>query len=87
MAKKRRRRKKSTTGHAPLFLGRLGLAAVEVTFRATRAQAKGLEPAEAWRTATADVIEKAAMEESDASDALAEAAETIREGGRQGHDR
>lgn len=79
---KRRRKKKTATGHAPLLLGKLGLGVVEIAARATRAERKGITREEAWRNATADVIEKAAREESDASDALTEAAETIREGGR-----
>ena len=79
---KRRRKKKPATGHAPLLLGKLGLGVVEIAARATRAERKGITREEAWRNATADVIEKAAREESDASDALTEAAETIREGGR-----
>ncbi|MCA9658433.1 MAG: hypothetical protein KC486_08815 [Myxococcales bacterium] len=79
---KRRRRKKTTTGHAPLFLGTLGLSAIETAARAARYRGKGASPEEAWRNATADVIEKAAKADTDAADALAEAAETIREGGK-----
>ena len=54
---KRRRRKKTTTGHTPLFLGTLGLSALEAAARAARYRGKGASPEEAWRNATADVIE------------------------------
>ena len=84
MAKRRRKSRKSKTqsGHAPLFLGTLGLSAIETAARAARYRGKGASPEEAWRNATADVIEKAAKADTDAADALAEAAETIREGGK-----
>ncbi|MEZ4313741.1 MAG: hypothetical protein R3F14_37450 [Polyangiaceae bacterium] len=81
MAKKRRK-KKTATGHAPLLLGSLGLGALEIAARATRYEGKGARPETAWRNATADVLEKVARGEgNDPADALAEAAETIREGG------
>lgn len=83
MVKKRRAKKKrkTTTGHAPLLLGSLGLGALEIAVRATHSRAKGLGAEEAWRNATADVLEKAARDEGEAADAITEAAETIREGG------
>ena len=56
---KRRRKKKTATGHAPLLLGKLGLGVVEIAARATRAERKDITREEAWRNATADVIEKA----------------------------
>jgi len=79
MAKKRRRKRKRTAlGHAPLFLGTLGLGAVEMAARALRNESKGQDLEEAWRNAAADVLLKAAGEEGEAADALTEAAETIR---------
>ena len=81
MAKKRRK-KKTSTGHAPLLLGSLGLGALEIAARATRYEGKGARPETAWRNATADVLDKAARGNSDAADALTEAAETIRASGK-----
>jgi len=76
--KKRKKKRKSATGHAPLFLGSLGFGAVEIAARALSSVSKGQPPEEAWRNATADVLEKAASDEGEAADALTEAAETIR---------
>lgn len=80
--KKRARRKPTTTGHAPLFLGSLGIGALEIAARAIHNGSKGQAPEDAWRNATADVLEKAASGDGEAADALTEAAETIREGSR-----
>jgi len=80
--KKRSKRKPTTTGHAPLFLGSLGIGALEIATRAVHNRTKGQAPEVAWRNATADVLEKAASAEGEAADALTEAAETIREGRR-----
>lgn len=84
MAKKKRAKKRTTTtGHAPLFLGSLGLGALEIAARAIHNGSKGQPSEEAWRNATADVLEKAASNEGEAADALTEAAETIRVRGRE----
>lgn len=80
--KKRAKRKQTTTGHASLFLGSLGIGALEIATRAIHNGSKGQAPEEAWRNAAADVLEKAASAEGEAADALTEAAETIREGSR-----
>ena len=80
--KKKKRSKKGQTGHPPLFLGSLGIGALEIVTRALHNRTKGQAPEVAWRTATADVLEKAASAEGEAADALTEAAETIREGRR-----
>lgn len=82
MPKRRRKKKRTTTGHASLFLGKLGLGVLEVTARAARYEGKGATREEAVRNAAADVLEKAAQAEGDAADALTEAAETIRGGGK-----
>jgi len=84
MAKKKRakRKRRTTTGHAPLLLGSLGLGAVEVAARALHYGSKGQPTEAAWRNATADVLEKAAGDDGEAADALTEAAETIRVGNR-----
>ena len=84
MANKKRAKKKrkTTTGHAPLFLGSLGIGALEIAARALHNGSKGQTSEDAWRNATADVLEKAASAEGEAADALTEAAETIRVGSR-----
>ena len=84
MAKRRRKSRKSKTqsGHTPLFLGTLGLGVLEVAARAARYKSQGSMREEAVRNATADVLDKAARGDSDAADALTEAAETIRASGK-----
>ena len=84
MAKRRRksRKPKTLSGHAPLFLGTLGLGVLEVAARSARYESQGSTREEAMRNATADVLDKAARGDSDASDALTEAAETIRASGK-----
>jgi len=80
--KRAKNRRRTATGHTPLLLGTIALGALEIAARARISSSRGHLTEQAWRNAFADVLERVASVDGEAGDALAEVAQTIREGGR-----